>query len=111
VLFQVNTPPQKFLGTTIYSLTKCQPNFLPNSGRNSYAYRLEDLPAAAKALAADGKPFTFLIDRDIIKSYKILLDIRPLKVKLCFLKSCVQFLAKSRAMKQQKTWPRMASSV
>ena len=71
-------------------------NSLPDSGKDSYADSLEDLPAAAKTLAADSQPLTVLVEGDIMKCSQILLDIRSLKIKISFLKSCAQFLSKKQ---------------
>ena len=62
---------------------------------DSHPDRLEDLSTAAKTLAADAEPLAVLIDSDITKGCQILLDIRPLKVKLSFLKSRVKLLESS----------------
>ena len=62
-------------------LWRLAPSDLTNRRRDGHPDRLEDLPAGAEALAADGKAFAVLFYEGFLQGLEVLFDIRPLEAR------------------------------
>ena len=70
-----------------------------------HADSLKYLPAAAEALAADGKLFPVVVQGDLLKRIQILLDVGPLEGLAGLLQSAIQFLAENPCEKAAEDMP------